>query len=105
MFKSSLYDDGLVWAAAAKEKELSRLAILDEQGRAVQPGVLDPLMAILVQVGCLQILKELHFLVLVAVSFDASTKGRSDTHSIGVNNSICTIWFSFLCFLFAHEEQ
>lgn len=37
-------------AAAGKEKELSRLAKLERQGRAVPPGVLDPLMAVLVQV-------------------------------------------------------
>jgi hypothetical protein len=37
-------------AAAAREKELSRLAELDGQGRAVAPGALDPLMSVLVQV-------------------------------------------------------
>jgi hypothetical protein len=36
-------------AAAAKEKELALLAQLELKGRAVATGVLDPLMAVLIQ--------------------------------------------------------
>ena len=35
--------------AAAKEKELAQLVQLERKGRAVPAGVLDPLMAVLVQ--------------------------------------------------------
>jgi hypothetical protein len=43
-------------AAAAREKELALLTKLELKGQAVSPGILDPLMAVLIQADTVALL-------------------------------------------------